>query len=170
MKMRALSVLCFATICGLVSNGLHARADSEKVPLDKLPKAVMNALKAKYPGAQVKSAATELEEGKTVYEIAFTYQKHNYDITFTPEGKIVVAEKEIDAKDLPKAVAKALQTKYPGATFKRVEELTKGDDRVDTYEVLLITTSKKTIEVELDPKGKIVKETERKAKEPGEKK
>ena len=56
------------------------------------------------------------------------------------------------------------------AMFQRVEELSKGDDKITSYEVLLVTTGKKTIEVELEPKGKIIKETERKAKEPGEKK
>ena len=90
--MRALAILFgFAILCGLVTAGMPARADSEKVPLEKVPKAVIDALKAKYPRAQIRNAATELEEGKTVYELAFTYQKHNYDVTFTPEGKIVYA-------------------------------------------------------------------------------
>jgi uncharacterized membrane protein YkoI len=168
--MRALAILFgSAILCGLVVAGMPARADEKNVPLDKVPKAVMDAVKSKYPDAKVRTAATEKEEGKTVYEISLTYKNHNYDVTFTPEGKIVDVEKEIDAKELPKVVAKALRTKYPKATFKIVEELSKGDDKVSGYEVLLVTAEKKTFEVELDTKGKIVKETEKTEKKPGEK-
>jgi uncharacterized membrane protein YkoI len=163
--MRAVGILISsAVVCGLVAVATPARADEKTVPLDKVPKPVMDAVKAKYPGANIKKAATETEEGKTVYEIALTYKQHNYDVTYTPAGKIVDVEKEIEATDLPKAVAKALRTKYPKATFTRVEELSKADDKVSGYEVLLVTTEKKKFEVELDPKGKIIKETEKTAK------
>lgn len=164
--MRYLAMrLGIALVAGFLVVGALARADEEKVPLDKVPKAVMDAVKAKFPGAQIQNAATEKEEGKTVYELSLMYQKHHYDVTLTAEGKITDVEKQIDAKNLPKAVAQALETKYPKATYRRVEELSKGDDKVTAYEVLLVTTGKKTFEVELDPKGKIIKESEQKAKE-----
>jgi hypothetical protein len=65
-------------------------------------------------------------------------------------------EKEITAKDLPRAVADALAAKYPQATFKKVEEVTEGKKM--TYEALLVTADKKAVEVVLDPSGKVVKE------------
>ena len=163
--MRTLvSLVCSAIVCGLVAAGTPARADEKPVPLDKVPKAVRDAVKVKFPNAEVKKAATETEEGKTVYEISLTYKEHNYDVTLTPEGKITDVEKQIAAKDLPKSVTKALGAKYPQATFTRVEELSKGDDKVFGYEVLLVTAEKKTFEVELDAKGKIIKETEKTGK------
>jgi uncharacterized membrane protein YkoI len=163
--MRALAILiCSAIVCGFIAVGTPAQADEKPVPLDKVPKAVVDAAKSKFPNAELKNAATEMEEGKTVYEISLTYKQHNYDVTFTPEGKIVDVEKQIDAKELPKIITRALRTKYPKATLTRVEELSKGDDKVTGYEVLLVTTDKKKYEVELDTKGKILKESEKTGK------
>jgi uncharacterized membrane protein YkoI len=140
--------------------GLAAvRADEdkeEKVALDKLPKAVTDAVKAKFDGCEMIAASKEKENGKEVFEVAIKHKGHNIDVTLTPEGKLVSVEKEIGAKDLPKAVSEALDAKYPKATIKKVEEETK-DDKV-TYEVLLVTAEKKTMEVTFDPKGKVVEE------------
>jgi uncharacterized membrane protein YkoI len=167
--MMRVILFALAIAGGLFALSMPSHADEEKLSLDKVPKAVMDAVKAKYPDAKINKATTEKEEGKTVYEISLTYDKHNYDVTLTPEGKITDVEKEITAKELPVGVRKPLGKKYPKATYKRVEELSKGDDKVSGYEVLLVTTDKKTFEVEMDAKGKIIKETEKKAKEAGEK-
>jgi len=45
-------------------------------------------------------------------------------VSLTPEGKITTIEKEIAFKDLPKVVAATLETKYPKAKHKIVEEIT----------------------------------------------
>ena len=45
-------------------------ADEEKVPLDKLPKAVVEAVKEKFPKAELVSASKEDENGKTVFEVS----------------------------------------------------------------------------------------------------
>jgi hypothetical protein len=134
------------------------RADEEKVPLDKLPKEVKDVVKKKFPEAELVGAAQEKDEaGKTVYELTLKNKKLNIDVTVTPEGKIMLVEKEIEAKDLPKAVASALEAKFPKATIKRAEELSK-DDKVTAYEFVIVTTDKKTLEVEFAPDGKFVKE------------
>ena len=134
------------------------RADEkeEKVPLDKLPKAVVEAVKAKFAGATLVSAEKEKEDGKTVYEVNIKHKGHTIEVSVTPEGKIVSVEKTIAAKDLPEAVAAALKKKYPKATVKKVEELSK-DDKVTGYEVLLVAPGKKPVEVVFDPSGKITK-------------
>jgi uncharacterized membrane protein YkoI len=141
-----------------------AWADEEKVPLDKLPKAVTDAVKAKFEGAELVKASKEKEDGKELYEVVIKHKGHNIDVTVTPEGKIASVEKEIEAKDLPKPVSEALDAKYPKATIKKAEEVSEGDNL--TYEALIVTADNKTIEVVLDPKGKIVKEeTKEKKKE-----
>src|SRR5437879_2104073 len=88
-----------------------APGGEEKVPLDKLPQAVVDAVKAKFPKAKLVSAEKETDDGKTVYEVAIKNDKQSIEVTLTPEGKIIEIEKQIAAKDLPKAVADALKAK-----------------------------------------------------------
>lgn len=143
----------------MVTAGMAARADDdkeEKVPLDKVPKAVLKAVKAKFKGAQLVGAQTEKADGKTLYEINLKDKGQTVDVSVTPEGKIVSIEKTLAAKDLPRAVTKAINGKYPKAEYKRIEEIT--EDGNTSYEVLLVTADKKKIEVVLDRDGKIVKQ------------
>jgi uncharacterized membrane protein YkoI len=150
----------------LATAGMAARADDdkeEKVPLDKVPKAVLEAVKAKFKGAELVSAQTEKEDGKTLYEINLKDKGQSVDVTVSPDGKIVSIERTIASKDLPRPVTQALNGKYPRADYKKVEEIT--EDGKLTYEVLLVTAEKKTIEVVLDRDGKIVKEEAKDKKE-----
>lgn len=143
----------------IVAAGLAARADDdkeEKVPLDKVPKAVLKAVKAKFKDAELVSAQTEKEDGKVLYEINLKDKDQAVDVTVEANGTIVSIERTIAAKDLPRAVREAIDGKYPRAEHKRIEEVTEGGKT--NYEVLLVTADKKTIEVVLDREGKIVKE------------
>jgi uncharacterized membrane protein YkoI len=148
---------CASAVMGLLLLVLAVRADEEKVALDKVPKPVLDAVKAKFPKAELKGAAKEIKDGKTLYEISLQYQDTNYSVVFTPEGKITLIEKVIAAKTLPKAVTRALEAKYPKATIKLAEELSDGN-KVTAYEVVLVTADKKEVKVELDPTGKDLKE------------
>ena len=135
-----------------------ARGAEEERPLDKLPKAVLDAVKAKFPKAELTAGAEETEDGKTLYEVSFKYKGANYDVMVTPEGKITLIEKAIATRDLPKAVATTLAAKYPKATIKLAEELSDGNDKVLAYELRLVTVEKKQVEVKFDPQGKVVNE------------
>jgi hypothetical protein len=146
--------------------------DEEKVQLDKLPKAVTEAVKKKFPKAELVGAAKETEDGKTEYEVTIKDDGKKIDVALTPEGTILGLEKEIAAKDLPKAVTESLDGKYPKATIKVAEEIIKmkdGKENFEHYEVLLVTEDKKTVEVILSADGKI-KKTEEKKNEKEEKK
>jgi hypothetical protein len=151
-------ILASVAACAVVmlATAAAVRADEEKIALDKLPKAIVDAVKAKFPDAELVGAEKETENGKTQYEVSIKNKKDKLDIIFTPEGKIVAIEKLIEAKDLPKPVTEALDAKYPKATIKKAEEITK-DDKV-TFEVVIETADKKKLEVVFDPKGKIVEE------------
>jgi hypothetical protein len=167
--MRALATVavCLFAFAGPV------RADEEKVPLDKVPKAVLEAAKKRFPKAEVVGASKETEKDKTVYEVELKEAGKTIDVTLTPEGVITTIEQQIDAKDLPKAVAEALDKKYPKATYKIVEAVygvKGGKESLDFYEVLLVTAEKKEIEVQILPDGKIKAEEEKKPQKKEEKK
>ena len=141
-------------------------AGEEKVPLDKLPKAVLDAVKAKFPDAELIGAEKEEEDGKVIFEVAIKVKGQHIDVSLTPEGKIVEIEKAIAVKDLPKAVAESLEKKYPKATVKKTEEVTEGDKV--SYEVLLVTADKKLLEVVFNAKGEVVEEEAKDKEEGGE--
>jgi uncharacterized membrane protein YkoI len=138
-----------------------AYGDEEKVPLDKVPRPVMAAVKTRFKDAAVTGAGKETEDGKLVYEVTIKHKDQKIDVTLSPEGEILMIEKEIAAKDLPKAVAKALENKYPRATYKIVEEIIKvekKEEKLAYYEVLLVTTDKQALEVQVSAEGKILNE------------
>jgi uncharacterized membrane protein YkoI len=150
--------LTLAAVVGFVGVPGGARADEENVPLDKLPKAVADGVKKRFPDAELKEASKEDENGKTVYEVSIKDKGHNIDVTLTPEGGLVSIERSIEAKDLPKAVADTLEQKYPKATLKLVEEVIKvreGKEKLEYYELQLVTADKKKLEVTVTPDGKI---------------
>lgn len=164
--MRRSLIGVMASVFAVVLAGVLVQADEakeEKVSLDKVPRAVLKAVKAKFKDAKLVGAEKENDGGKVVYEIALKVKEQAIDVSVTAEGKIVSIEKTIAAKDLPKAVADTIGRKYPRATLRKIEEITE-DDKT-TYEVLLTTTGKKTIEVVLDPAGKVVKEEKKDEKD-----
>jgi uncharacterized membrane protein YkoI len=153
--------VCLAVLLGSASASAVRADDEEKVPLDKVPKAVMDAVKARFPDAEIKGAEKETEGGRTIYELEIKYKKDEIDVDVTPDGDIAEIEKEIEYKDLPKAVSKALEEKYPKAEFDEVEEVTKVEKKVEKlafYEVQVKTADKQKLEVQVDPDGKILNE------------
>jgi hypothetical protein len=136
-------------------------ADEEKVPLDKVPKAVMEAVKKRFNKAEVVEASKETTDGKTVFEVTLKQAGKNIDVMLTPEGDITLIEKEITAKQLPKGAKAAVDKKYPKHTWTMVEEVIKveaGKEKLDYYEVHLETPDKKEIEVKIAPDGSLKEE------------
>jgi uncharacterized membrane protein YkoI len=147
--------LSCATATSLLILTLGARA--EKIKLDRVPMAVRDAVKNKFPDAKLTEAARETEDGDTFYELSFTYKDHRYDVECTPQGAFRKIEKQLAAKELPKEVAKILEEKYPRARLNEILEVTK-KDKIEYYEVALVTADRREVEVQLDPKGKILRE------------
>ncbi|MEJ7638178.1 MAG: PepSY-like domain-containing protein, partial [Singulisphaera sp.] len=152
----------FAVVGAVVSLGLlgfvsAAGADEEEVPLKDVPKAVLDAVKARFPGAELKEAVKESEDGTTTYEVALKDKGKAVDVALTAEGKVIEIETEVAAKDLPKAVSSAIEAKYPKASVKKAVELIEFEDGEEekTYEVQVVTADGEAIEVSVDEDGEI---------------
>ena len=135
-----------------------ARRDEVKVSLDKVPAAVMNAVKRKFPMAKIEGAEKNVEDGKTTFEIGIEQDDRDITVSLKEDGTILEIEKEIAVKDLPTAVKSAIAAKYPRATLKKAEEVTEGDKV--TYEVIVVPESKKAREVAFDRAGKLLEDEE----------
>jgi len=152
--------LSVASAMGLIGD---VRAQEEVVPLDKLPKAIVESVKKRFPGLEMVKAEKETEKGKTVYEVSLKNKERNIDVTLTPEGQIQSIEKEIGLQDVPKVVMDAFNAKYDKAKVKVIEEIihvTNGKESLDYYEFHLTAANNQEIEVLVNPMGKITGEPE----------
>jgi uncharacterized membrane protein YkoI len=149
-------------VAELVLLAAVAGADDKdkKISLDEAPKAVQDAIKARFPGADVTSIEKENEGGKVVYDVELKHKGRKYEMDIQEDGTIIEIEKEIAARDLPEAVSKGIEARYPRATLKEVMEVYKvrgKDEKLAEYEVTLETADKKTVEVKVSLDGKTVK-------------
>jgi hypothetical protein len=165
-----------SALAGLVMLGTIVQADDKdkkdaKIAPDKLPKAVLDAIKGRLPGAEITSAEKEIEDNVVVYDIELKHQGRKYEMDIKEDGTIIEIEKEV--KDVPKAITKAVLGKYPKATIKEVMEVNKVKGKEETpihYEVTIETADKKTMEVIVSLDGKSVKTEAEAAKEKEKKK
>jgi uncharacterized membrane protein YkoI len=145
-----------------------ARAGDEPKDLDKIPKKVMDALKAKFPGPKITKWSKETENGKVVYDIEFTQDGRKAEADITEDGTLMNFEKEFDARNLPKAVIQAVEKKYPKARMREVMEITEIKDKKEVhggFEIVLETADKKKVEVTVARDGKILEDSGEKKKD-----
>src|SRR5262249_54936323 len=117
--MRQSVILLGASALFLFLWSREVRAQEELVPQDKIPKAVMDALLAKFP------KCTKAKEGNDiVYDIEFKQEGRKCEADIRENGTYINYEKAIEAKDLPKPVRDAIERRYPKATLKEVMEET----------------------------------------------
>jgi uncharacterized membrane protein YkoI len=149
----ATSIVAFAiAVVGAAGGG------SEKIPLDKIPQPIVDAVKMKFPKAELKHANKETEAGKVVYEIGLDVDKVHMHAMVTAEGKLYAIHRDVDPKAVPDKAAKAVRAKYPKASWEAVEEITDADGKVTAYEVSVGAGEGRVIEVTVDLSGKILKE------------
>ena len=98
--------------------GTALRAKEEPVPVDKIPKAVMDALLAKFPKAKI-DKCTKAKEGKDiVYDIEFKQEGRKCEADIKEDGTFINYEKAIEVKDLPKAVREAKLAPVGGGVYR----------------------------------------------------
>jgi hypothetical protein len=138
------------------------RADEHKIPLSEVPKAAIDAVKLKFPRAELKEAVKSVEKNETTFEISLLNAGKHITVSLDGKGEIEEIETEIAVSALPRPVTDAIAGKYPKATVKKAEEVVEIEDGKEEkgYEVEVVTAAGKSIEVELDASGKI-KESER---------
>jgi len=129
---------------------------------DRIPQRVMEALKAKFPSAEIRTWAREREEDFVVYDIEFRQGVQKFEADIKEDGTIRNWERQISITDLPGAVRKAVDTKYPKGVLKEIMAITAVKDGKDTpegYEIVIETAGKKEVEITLAPNGKLMEDS-----------
>jgi hypothetical protein len=154
-----------AVLVALFLIGSQARGQEkakDKLDLDKIPKAVMDALKSKFPKAEIHKWTKAKEGDDVVYDIEFKENGRKCEADIKENGTYINYEKEIAAKDLTEAVRKTLDKRYPKATLKEIMEITdvKGkNETLEGYEIVLEAVDKKEQEITIAPDGKVLEDT-----------
>jgi hypothetical protein len=158
--MNASKTVCAVALAGLLSAVSVSRADEEKVALTDVPKAVMDSVMKKFPVATAVGASKETEDGKTTFEVELKDKGKSVDVSLKPDGTILEIETEVAPKDLPAAVTAAVTAKYPGSKIEKAESIVEFEDGKEekSYEVVVMTAAKKSVEVKVSPAGKVLED------------
>lgn len=156
-------LLCLVSSCERQAEEANVESKAQdQLELDKIPKVVMDALKAKFPDAEIHQWTKETEGDIVVYDIEFKQQDRKFEADIKEDGTIHNWEKEIAAKDLPQAVKKVVEEKYPESTHIEIMEIRavkEGEDVLEGYEIVLETADKKEVEVTVSPDGEVLEES-----------
>ncbi len=162
-------LLLLTGLCAIV------RADEESIPLDKLPKAATETLKAKFPRLKMAEAVKDTTDGEVTYQVTLRRKDKDVDVTLTEEGQITLIEREIDENQFPPKAKRAIRALHPHATFDWFAEVTdfEEDEHGKKYfEAVLILPTKKKVSISVTAEGEILSEEDEKeppAREPATK-
>jgi hypothetical protein len=148
---------CAAGCVAVLALALVVRADDEdeKVPLEKVPAKVKDALKAKYPKAKIVSASKGDHDGTKVYEFKLEQGDKTWEASFTLDGKFDSSEEVIKESELPKKVKEAFRKKYKDVKVETIEKETTGEgEKAKVVYEIVFEKDKEKYEAQYDPEGK----------------
>jgi uncharacterized membrane protein YkoI len=134
---------------GMVS---AVQAAEKKIQRKDLPPAVEKTVAEQSKGATIKGFATEVEDGKTLYEVELTVNGHGKDISMDVKGNVLEVEEEVAIASLPAAVKEGLTKSAGKGKIDKVETLTK-QGKLVAYEAV-VKTGTKSSEIQVGPDGK----------------
>lgn len=150
--MNAVYRITTITIWVSMAIALLAHAEEKKIQRSDLPAAVQKTVDEQSKGATVKGYSSEVENGKTTYEVQLTVNGHGKDASMDAQGRVLEIEEETRVTSLPAGVKDGLAKPAGPGTILRVESLTK-NGRLIAYEAVVKTGTKNT-EIQIGPDGK----------------
>jgi len=152
--MRAFVFVLATALLSFPASAQQNPAKSETIQIQDVPKEVVDAVKTKFPDAQMQTAKKKVENGQTFFGIGLTSKGAVRSVLLTPKGKIVELKKVIPASELPAKVAETVYAQYPNSTTKKAEKVTEYKEE-KCFKVEVITTDKQTKKLMVDADGKI---------------
>ncbi|MEO5915256.1 MAG: PepSY-like domain-containing protein [Luteolibacter sp.] len=132
---------------------LFAAETETPVKLASLPEVVQKAIATVAGTGTIKSVATEVDDGKTSYEVVVMNGKQKLEHKFSPDGKLVETEEATALADVPAAVRTTIEGRAGAHKILEVVQVTA--DGKKFYEAD-IQTEKGTEEVKVSLAGEFV--------------
>jgi len=152
--MRAFCFVLAAAFLSLLGSAQQLRAQDVTIQIQDVPKEVVDAVKTKFPDAQMQKAKKKVANGKTFFGVGLTSKGTAHSVLLTPKGKIVELKKVIPASEVPAKVAEAVYASYPNSTTKKAEKVTEYKEE-KSFKLEVITSDKQTKKLVVDADGKI---------------
>jgi hypothetical protein len=143
--------LSMVSVVLALATGSVAVAQEKKLKREQLPPAVEKTVARESQGATIKGFATEIENGRRLYEVELTVDGLSKDISMDKSGNIVEVEAEVAMDSLPAAVQEGLRKAAGAGTIGKIESLTKNGKLV-AYEAHVKTGTKRS-EIQVGPNG-----------------
>ncbi|MCR4439797.1 MAG: hypothetical protein QHJ34_10560 [bacterium] len=155
-------IVLVAIVASVVCLGILACSQETPVTEEMIPKAVKDALLARFPTAEIGRATRAKEGGAIVYDVEFKEGDRKCEADIREDGSYINYEKAIAPSDLPEAIRQAIEERYPESTLKEAMEETEvrgKEERLSAYEVTITTTNDKEAEVRVSAQGKILEDS-----------
>ena len=136
-------------------------AQEKKIDRKDVPPPVLTAFEKAYPHAKIRGTSTEVEKGKTYFEIESMDGTQARDILYLADGTVAEIEEAVAVGALPGAVKTAIDREFPKAKIAKAEKTTRGTEV--SYEVHVSLGSKKGSAV-VDASGKVLEKNPLKLK------
>src|SRR5689334_22117032 len=121
MKLMHLASILIGFCC---LQALPLSAAEQKIGCKSVPAAAADAFKTAYSNAIVKTCSKEDDNGKVAYEFSSEEGKTHRDVSYSEDGKLIVAEETVTFESVPEPVKTALKAKYPKGAVTRSEKIT----------------------------------------------
>src|SRR5215831_14408258 len=102
--MSTLKKLALLPALAALATGVALRAEEKKIKRSDLPPAVEKTVAEQSKGATIKGFATEVEDGKKLYEAEMIVNGHGKDISIDEKGNVIEIEEEVAIGSLPPTV------------------------------------------------------------------
>jgi hypothetical protein len=142
--MKQVLILIWAIMLTIVAYG-------QKVETSKVPAAIIKTFKVKFPKAD--KVKWEMENKKD-YEASFKTGTAEQTATFTPEGKWIETETEIEASQLPETVQQAIAKQFEGYKIKEASKV-ENEKWKSFYEVEVVKGNE-IIEIAISSTGEVL--------------
>ncbi|MGI8992552.1 MAG: PepSY-like domain-containing protein [Bryobacteraceae bacterium] len=120
-------------------------AAEHKIAKKDVPAAVVSGVARDYPNTPVKTWEQDMRDGAPIYEVGIPKAGAIETLVYSADGKLIETEDDFPVKNLPEPVVAAIHKKYPQATIRSADKVTRGSEI--RYEVGLRGANKKEVVV-----------------------
>jgi len=154
-------LLAYVILCFFFSLPGYSQ-EKNSSDIDMIPRPVLETLNTKFPNAVISKWTKENEDSLIIYDIEFEKDGLKLETDIKVDGTIHNWEKQIELEEVPKPVKDAVEKKYPKYIPEEIMMITAiidGKDVLEGYEIVLLTSDNKKVEVTVAPDGKILEDS-----------